>query len=227
MKALPWYLLAILALIIAFLLWRDSRRSAKLESAQSALTEKSDSIRYFVSESGKTVSEKSAADITRDDLEEHYPDIVAELKDLKIELKNVRAVLRANIEAQGSGVVTIIRDTIRVSGTAPVIQDSVNINDGYLSMAGWINGRQFRYQYAYQDSIIFSISGKKKWLFGKESLIGSARMSNPNATVLNQNAILIKEARDKRFVISVGVGYAPFSNQFSPSIHAGYALVKF
>lgn len=227
MKALPWYLLLILSLVTAFLLWRDSRRSAKMESVESVLQEKSDSLRHFKTESGRVASVKAAAEISRDDLKEHYPEIVAQLKDLKIEQKNLRAIVRAGFEASGSGVVTVIRDTIRLADGIQT-RDSLFVNDGYLNFRSSIDFREDAgYKYTYQDSIIFSISGKKKWFLGRESMIGSARMSNPSARVLNQNAILIKGARDKRFVISVGVGYAPFSNEFSPSIHAGYALLKF
>lgn len=227
MKALPWYLLAIMAVITAFLLWRDSRRTAERDSLKSALQEKEDTIRYFKTQSGRTASVKVAAEVSREDLENHYPELVSRIKDLEINIKNLRAITSAGFQARGSGLAKVIRDTIYLPGVAPVVQDSININDGYLSMNGRVKDGHLRYQYAYQDSIIFSVSGKKKWLFGKETLQGTARMSNPNARVTNQNAILMQGARDKRLVISVGVGYSPFGNQFYPSVHAGYALLRF
>lgn len=221
------YLLASMALVIAFLIWRLSVVNRKLDSSNSALTEKSDSIRYFRSESGKQVAVKSAAEITKADLKEHYQDIEANLRDMKIKLNSVRAVLKAVVQSQGQGVVTIVHDTIRVAGVAPVVLDSILIDDSFLRLSGRLHNSEFRYKYSYSDTIVMSISGKKRWLFGKETLIGSARLSNPNARAVSQTSILIKGARDRRFVLSAGLNYNPFTNTFAPGIHAGYALIKF
>lgn len=220
------YLLASMALVIAFLIWRLSIVSRKLDSSDSALIEKTDSIRYFNSKSGKTVAVKAAAEITKADLKEHYQDLAADLQDMKVKLNSVRAVLRAVVEAKGEGGVTIVHDTVRLPGVVPVILDSVFISDGWLSLRGGIKDQQFGYRYTYQDSIVMSNSAKKKWLFGKETLIGSARLSNPSARVTSMTSILIKQPRDKRFVISAGLNYNPFTNTVAPGIHCGFALIK-
>lgn len=226
MKALPWYLLAIFALVIAFLLWRDSRKTAERDSLRSALREKEDTIRYFKTESGKTAATKITAEVSKDDLQDHYPEIVAELKDLKIQVKNVRAVLKATIEAKGEGIPIIIRDTVRVA-TELKSRDSLFVNDGYLNFRSSISFTEDAgYKYTYQDSILFALVRKRKGLFGKKELFGQVRMSNHNSRSVGQTSILISE-RPKRFYVGAGVSYNPFTNSFAPSVHAGYSLIRF
>lgn len=210
--------------VIGFLLWYIDRLTGQRDSANSALSEKSDSIRYFVSESGKMISSKAAAEITKADLEEHYADLAADLKDMQIKLSQVKALFKAVVEANGEGAVRVVRDTVRVSDGPSLTSDSLFIDDKYLSLKAVIPGN--RYRYTYRDSIIFAIEGKKRWLLGQERLYGTARFSNPNARALNQTAVLIRE-REKRLVISAGVSYMPFSGEFAPSVHIGYALFKF
>jgi hypothetical protein len=217
----------IMAGVIAFLIWRLNRVSSARDSANSALTEKSDSIRYFRSESGKQVAVKSAAEITKADLKSHYQDLASDLQDMKIKLNSVRAVLKAVVQSQGQGVVTIVHDTVRVPGVAPVVLDSILINDSWLRLSGRLHNSEFRYKYSYSDSIVMAISRKRKGWFGKDYLIGSARLSNPSARVINQTSILIKHPRDKRFNVSIGAGYDPFTNQVRPGLYIGYSLLKF
>jgi len=216
--ALP---LALLIVVLLFLYAWNLR--SKLESATSVLQEKEAQIGYFKANSGKVVAEKPAAQISKADLKEHYADLSKDLRDMKIKLSRLDAILKAAIEAKGEGVVTIVRDTVRVPGMPQALSDSLFIDDGYLSLKAAIPGR---YRYFYQDSIVMAISGKKKWVFGNEVLYGSARLSNPNARATSLTSVLMKH-RDKRFVISLGANYDPFSNRLSPGIHAGYALIKF
>jgi hypothetical protein len=218
------YIFLIMAGVIAFLLWRLAAVNRKLESSAAVLQEKDAQITYFKAQSGKTVGVKPAAEISKSDLQKHYSDLSADLKDMKIKLNSVRAVLKAVVQSQGQGMVTIVHDTVRLPGLVPIVLDSVFIDDHYLSLRGGIKGQQFGYKYTYQDSIVFAISSRKK-LFGKETLIGSAKLSNPNAKSISQTAILI-ERRNRRFVISGGLNYDPFSNRFSAGLHAGYALIK-
>jgi len=220
------YLLPLALLIMVLLFLYAWNLRSKLERSESILTEKESQITYFKSQSGKTVSEKPAAEISKSDLEKHYSDIAADLRDMKIKFSRLEAVSKAAIEAKGEGVVTIVRDTIPVPGSVPVILDSVFITDGWLDLRGGIKGQRFGYTYSYQDSIVMAISGKRKWFLGNERLYGSARVSNPNARATSLTSVLLKH-RDKRFVISLGANYDPFTNRFSPGIHAGWSLLKF
>lgn len=210
--------------VIAFLIWLLNRSNDKLARTDSVLSEKSDSIRYWKSRSGKTVATKQAAEITPRDLKEHYKEIAADLRDMKVKLNSVRAVLKAVVESNGQGVPIIIRDTVRIGAES---RDSLFVNDGYLDFRSSISFTEDAgYKYTYQDSILFALVRKRKGWFGKESLYGEVRMSNPNSRSTGQTSILIRE-RQKRFVISAGVSYDPFGNQLVPAVHAGYALFKF
>lgn len=213
-----------IAIVLLFLYAWNLR--GKLQLTKSILTEKEAQLSYFTAKSGKTVSEKPAGEVTKADLQKHYADLTADLKDMKVKLSGLQAVFKAAIEAKGEGAVTIVHDTVRVPGSVPVVLDSVFIADGWLRLRGGIKDQRFGYKYVYQDSIVMAISGKKRWFLGKERLYGSVRLSNPAARATNQTALLMNH-RDKRFYIGVGANYDPFSNRFSPGIHAGWALVKF
>lgn len=227
MKA-SFYIFLIMAGVIAFLLWRLNRVAAARDSANSALTEKSDSIRYFRSESGKIVAEKAAAEISQQDFERHYADLAKVLQaDFRIRIKQAVAVLQAEIQANGAGVVMVVRDTVRLPGAVPVVRDSFTIDDGYLQLGGrLVPGQKVKYSYQYGDSLIFAADRRKKWLYGKETLYGSVRLSNPNARALRQTAIFIDERRQKRWGLSVGAYYDPFRNQWGPSVNVGYTLIR-
>jgi hypothetical protein len=202
----------------------------KLDSAQSLIREKDAKIEYWKTESGKTVSSKPAAEITKADLKEHYKDVVADLKDMQIKLNQVKAVLKATLEAKGSGVIKVVHDTIVVSlaGTdTSTAVDSLYIDDGYLDLKGFITrSAGSMYSYTYQDSILFALVRKRKGLFGKKELYGQVRMSNPNSRAVGQTSILIRE-RPKRFYIGAGVNYDPFQNRITPGIQAGWRLIAF
>lgn len=225
MKAYP-YFLASMALVIAFLIWRLSVVNRKLDSSAGVLQEKEAQITYFKAQSGKTVGVKPAAEVSKADLQKHYADLTADLQDMKVELSRLRTAVKVQFQAIGKGEAIIVRDTIRLPGLQDQATDSVFVNDGYLSLKARI-GDKFRYQYAYQDSVIVAVSGKKKWLFGNEVLQGSVKFGNPNARAINQTAVVLQGARDKRFVISVGASYNPFTNTLAPGVHLGYAIFKF
>jgi len=217
----------VLLILCGYLFWRLETKSRQLESKTSALEEKEATIREFRTASGRTATEKPTAEISNADFEKHYADIVKDLRqDMDIKLRNVVGVLKAEIEAQGKGELILVRDTIRVPGAVPMVLDSAFIDDGYLKLKGGITARTFGYNYNYSDSLIFAVHSSRKWFLGNEKLVGTGRLSNPNAKITNQTSIVIRK-RDKRFVISAGVGYNPFTNQVVPSVHAGYALFKF
>jgi hypothetical protein len=225
----PAYIFLIMAGVIAFLLWRLNRVAGKLERTDSVLSEKTDSIRYWKSRSGKTVASKTAAEISPREIDKHYQDISAELKDMRIKLSQVRAVLKASIEATGEGKVIIVRDTIFAPGYVPFIQDSVFIDDSYLRLKAQVipgtNESYLAYKYTYSDTVLWAAYDKKKWIFGNERLYADFRLSNPNARAVNMTSVLIRQ-RDKRFNVSIGAGYDPFTNQVRPGIYLGYSLIR-
>jgi hypothetical protein len=220
------YIFLIMAGVIAFLIWRLNRVAAARDSSAAVLQEKEAEITYFKAQSGKTVGVKPAAEISKSDLQKHYSDMSADLKDMKVELSRLRTAVRLQFQAIGKGEAIIVRDTIRLPGLQDQATDSVFVNDGYLSLKARI-GQTFRYKYAYQDSVIVAVSGKKKWVFGNEVLQGTVKFGNPNARAINQTAVVLQGARDKRFNVSIGAGYDPLTNQVRPGIYVGYSVFKF
>jgi hypothetical protein len=220
------YIFLIMAGVIAFLIWRLNRVSGKLERTDSVLGEKSDSIRYWKSRSGKTVASKTAAEISAKDLEKHYSSLAADLRDLKVKVSSLKAVLKASIEATGAGQVRIVRDTIRLTGGAVMQRDSLFFEDGYLNLLALVNpGIGGTCRYTYSDTVLWAAYDKKKWIFGNERLYADFRLSNPNARAVNMTSVLIRQ-RDKRFNVSIGAGYDPFTNQVRPGIYVGYSLIR-
>lgn len=223
LETLLW--LGMFGIILALAAW-SIHQGIKLDSAESVIREKDAKIDYWRTEAGKTVSSKPAAEITKADLQEHYHDVAADLKDMQIKLNQVKAVLRAVVEAKGEGIVRIIRDTVRVA-TGLESRDSLFVDDGFLDFRSSISFTEDAgYKYTYQDSILFALVRKKKGLFGKKELYGQVRMSNPSSRAIGQTSILISE-RQKRFYVGVGASYNPFTNQLEPGVQAGYKLISF
>lgn len=212
--------------VIAFLFWRISVVNRKLDSSAGVLQEKEAQITYFKAQSGKTVGAKPAAEVSKADLQKHYATLTADLRDMKVELSRLRTVVRVQFQAIGKGEAIIVRDTIQLPGLQDQATDSVFVNDGYLSLKARI-GDKFQYQYGYQDSVIVAVSGHKKWIFGNEVLQGTVKFGNPNARAISQTAVVLQGARDKRFVVSAGLIYNPFTNTLAPGVHLGYAIFKF
>lgn len=224
MKAALYILAALL--ILGLLLWMRHQYQQQFDALNSIIKEQNGVITYWQTEAGKVASTKPAAEISKSDLEEHYADITADLKDMQIKLSGVRAVLKAVVEAQGQGVVQVIHDTIYQPGAVPVILDSILIDDSYLQLSGRLKDSEFRYKYSYQDTIVAAVAWKKKGWLGKRSLEGTFRLSNPAARAISQTSILIRE-KPKRFYLGVGVAYNPFTNTFAPGMNAGFALIRF
>lgn len=216
-----------LLVVIAFLFWRLSSVSADRDSTAAVLQEKEAEITYFKAHSGKIVGVKPAAEISTQDFQKQYSGLAAELRDIKVKVSSLKAVLKASMEATGSGQVRIVRDTVRIFGGAVMVSDSLFVNDGYLDFrAALAFDEDAGYRYTYSDSILFAISTERKWFLGKEKLYGKVRMSNPNSRATGQTSILISEKK-KRFNISAGVSYLPFENRVAPTVTAGYTLIRF
>lgn len=218
-----------MALAIFFLFDRWHKAVHKTEEQQSILTEKQDSIRYHKNKFNQVVSEKKSADITTKEFQDFYKSETAKLKDqLDINAKNIKAYMDAKFVAAGHGQGTVIHNHYIDSTGRTQDSTSLSVADGHLSFHATIyDSLHLHYKYTYSDSMTFAISVKKKWFLGKESLYGSGVFGNQNTKITHSTSVLIKDYRDKRWVVSAGVSYNPFINQFQPALHFGYALFKF
>lgn len=233
MKPLHSYIaIAILLLICGFLYRELRKKSAENNRKDSIISEKTDSIHHFKTESGRQAVEKSAAIATTSEFEEAYPELLAELKDLKVKVKDLRAIVQVGFQAEGSGTM-IVRDT--------VYQDSVRykeiyMDDGYLKFGTmWpdmANGRMDKnlpglYRYTYRDTLTYGFRTERKWFLGKERLYGFGGLKNPQANIRSATNVLIEDYKDKRFSIGPYVGYGLIGNRIDFGVSVQYAVWKF
>jgi hypothetical protein len=227
LKYWHWALIAVMALAIVILYNRAKEQAMVIAGKNSIITEQNSEIEYRKNKEGKTIADKVAAEARAKDLESAYPKLAKILTDqMDIRLKNLQTAMQAEFRAMNSGQTVIIRDTVEIDGVKKAV-DSVHIDDGYLSLSAQIKDNMFDWDYQYSDSITIALHTKKKWFLGKETLYSSLMLSNPNASVMNSTSVKVKDHRDKRWVISAGVNYDPFSNQVRPGVHVGFALFKF
>jgi hypothetical protein len=213
-----------LALIVVALAFWIIHQGVKLDSLESLAREKDAKITYWQTEAGKIVSSKPAAEIYPKNLENSYPELKKSMQDMKIQIRDLRAVLSAQVEAKGQGIATVVNDTIYFPGGRIEARDSLSAKDRYLDLRIAVPGGGFRY--SYRDSLTFALHSKRKWFLGNKQLYGDISFANPHMKAVNQTSILIKE-RDRRFVLSAGVNYSPFDGRVLPGVHCGYALFKF
>ena len=233
MKTHFFYIACILvcAAIIFYMDKRLARVEREASSYASALVEKEAEVTYYRNERGRIIAQKEAAVLTSQEIAKAYPKVIEEMKkEFDIKLKDMKAYVRNEFEARGSGNSTIHNHYVIDSTGRRVPVWEMRVSDGYLDFRSTvIDSLHAPYTYSYTDTATTVISRKKKWLFGKESLYSSTMFRNPNAKVTGTTNILVNNYKDKRWVISIGASYVPFSEsgKFQPTITAGYALFKF
>lgn len=221
--------LAIFAAAAFFFLDRWIKERDHNKQVQSILTQKQDSIRYHKNKYNQVVAERQSDQITSKEFTDYYKDETQKLKDqLNVTAKDLRAYMDAKFVAVGQGPTTIIHNHYKDSTGRAHDSTSMRISDGFLALRATIyDSLHADYKYTYSDSMTFAISSKKKWFLGNETLYGSGVFGNPKTKITHSTSVLIKDYRDKRWVVSAGVSYNPFINQFQPAVHFGYALFKF
>jgi hypothetical protein len=238
---LPYFLI-ILLLVVALFYMNGQYRKKKAESDRkdSIIAEKEAEIKYHVSATGKIVAEKRAAEATTKEAMEAYTEVIAEIKrEFDVQAKDLKAFVRASFQAQGGGTGTTVIHNHYDSASKSTIVDSAAFNtekDPFLkfNVTYYPSKLKFSpYRYVYSDSILMAFHVKKKWFMGKESVYASASFGNPGSKVTNSTSVLIKEARDKRWSVSVSAGWGLL--KVKDEVHTGfflgpsvsYALFKF
>lgn len=200
----------------------------KTNDLESVIREKDSEIEYRRTREGRIVASKDAAELRAQEIANNYPKIVDELKkDFDIKIKNLKAYIRSEVGAQGQGTGEITNH-YHLSDSTRRFRE-FTMDDGYLSFRTTLydTAVQAPYQYTYSDTITTVIHGKRKWILGNERLYSSSMLRNPNARVTGMTNIMVDSHRDKRWCLSVGASYDPFSNSVRPGVNFGYALFKF
>jgi len=229
MGALGW---VVSAFVAALLFMQIRHRNEDKSEYQEILQEKQDSIRYHRSATGQLVASKLAAEADRDNVIQAYGQELAEIrKTFGIEAKNIRAFVKAEFAARGSGT-TVVRDTVFIDSTGVQISEhSFVLDDGYLSMSGHFREKSgLSYKYSYRDSVTIVSHLQKHGLFKPRRLYVDAAFANPNNKITNLQNIQVTDYKDKRFGIGPFVGYG-ISNTWPPQVSVGisvhYSLIRF
>lgn len=223
-------IIGILIMIMIYLLSRLEKAEAESERMESIIQEKEASIKYHESVTGRVIAEKEAATATTKEVIHAYSSIVKEMeREFDIKIKDVKAFVKSNFQAQGQGQATVINNFYKDSTGNEIKYKSVVFDDGYLHFESTVfdSLKAAFSKYTYSDTILMAFHGKRKWIFGKETLYASARLSNPSAKILNTTNVIIHEAKDKRLFIGPMAGFDPFNTTMFIGIGIGYGLVKF
>lgn len=237
--------LAVSIIVASILIIELNKRVQSLQGANRSLT--SEMITYR-NDNGRLLSQVSAAEIRAKDIERQLPEVYASLKkDFDIKSRNLRAYMQAEFVARGSGNAEIKPITELDSGTysngsgekptwhtlksdtTELQPFAMFIDDGYLNLMSEVYSEdRAPYQYTYSDTLKYAFHMKGK-LFSKKQLYGTGMLSNANARILNSEAVLINEFRDRRFGIgpSVSYGLGPDGMNWQIGISIHYSIIKF
>lgn len=141
-------------------------------------------------------------------------------KELKIETKNIREVikLKYNISNEGEIKYVIIDSTKEVGYP----QYTFNWSDSFLVAKVVANKDKGFLEYTYTDSLRLAGFVKRKGLFGlgKQEYFIDAKFANQNVKMLGMQSVNFNKVPAPRYSIGVGVGYyyIPTTNRFEPGI---------
>lgn len=235
MKTHLTYIGLIVAIAVIAFLFYDRWRNAEDTSNKYAqvITEQQAEIEYRKTQNGRLLASKTAAELTTQQLVKAYPDIVKQITDeFDVKLNNVKAFMKNEFEAHGSGNSTIVHNHYDSAGAQ--VSTKVMVDDGYLSFRATIyDSLNAPYEYVYRDTVSTVISTKRKWIFGKETLTASTQFSNPSSKSVSMTNLIMNNYRDKRWNISAGISWLPISKvdkpieRFQPTISIGRTLFKF
>lgn len=228
MKTLPYIVITILLFLLGLMYFQYWKKSEESDRKDTIIQEKESQAKHWETESGRQAMEKQAAIASAKEFQEAYPKAVEELKaEFGVKFRDLKAYVRAEFEVRGQGE-GVINNTYLIDSAGRKYKE-FKMDDGYLRFSTMLfdSITSAPYEYAYSDTLTYGFTMKRKWFLGKETLYGFGGLRNPQAKITSATNVLIKDFRDKRWVISVGVSYNPILNNFSPSVNFGYALIKF
>ena len=228
-----------LMLALAWALERGNKFKADSEQKGTVIAEKNAVIQYEINEKGKILGKKEAAELRIKDLEASYPEIYKSLKeDMNVEFKRLKAFVQNEFEARGSGTGTVTNNHYYDSASGKNVKfRDFHMDDGYLTFDTKLfdSLATSLYKYTYRDTAKTAIHGEKKWyqVFKNEKLYATTTFGNPQSKITGTTNILVNNYRDKRFSISISIGYGLVKTENGvdtgwfggPS--ASYSLFKF
>lgn len=219
----------VLLILLSGWLYTELRKSkAESRRKDTMISEKSDSIKYERTESGRMRMEKDAAIATSKEFKEAYPKFVEELKkEYDVKAKDLKAFVRAELRAIGQGQGTI-SNTYYVDSTGARYKE-FTMDDGYLKFQTTLfdSLTSAPYKYTYGDTLTYGFKMERRWFLGKQTLKGFGGLRNPNAKIIRATNVLIEDYKDKRFTIGPYVGYSLVTNKVDFGVSLQYAVWRF
>lgn len=226
-------LLAIAGIVI-YGAYDDKRNEAK--SLLSASSEKDAKVEKLTNALGEEIYRKQAAEVRIKDLEKSYPELAATLeKQFDIKVKNLKAYIENQFQVHGTGTGTIINNNYGYDSATKTASDSLKYsvpNDKYLkfnvsfkvSFKDKFTFTQSPYTYTYSDTVKTVIASNKKFFqfWKNEKLYATTKFGNQNSQITGATNILVNDFKDKRFSVSLSVGYGLL--KVKDEIHTGFFI---
>ena len=203
------------------------RKGQRIQDRNEALVEGLQSLRQDSVEvresNGRLVSEKDALVVTLDDLKFNQ---VQEIEDYKKKLdiegvknKKLRDINEVLFSAQGDGSVVMNTDTVYIDSVQQ-INNSFDVDDGFLSFRAWLEGQDVGYTYTYTDSLYISSHKERKNIFKPYNTVVTASLSNPQAQVTGIKSVSII-TKPPKLVFGISIGLGVTNKGTSPFIGIG------
>lgn len=237
-------LILFLLLALIFTVIKVEKQDELIHQQESVIREKNATIEYHVNENGKIVAKKEAAELRAKDLEKSYPEIYKFIREeMDVNAKNLKAFVRNEFAAHGTGTGSIINNHYYDSSTNTAFDSlKYRASDGFMTFSvnlelkftdNKITYTQSPYHYEYIDTASTAIHGRKKWFLGNEKLYSTTTFANPQAKIMGTTNILVNNYKDKRWSIGLSAGYGIVKTKeevntgwfVGPTVH--YSLFKF
>ncbi len=103
-------------------------------------------------------------------------------------------------------------------------------DDGYLNFKADVYSQfDAPYEYTYSDTVKYAFHMRGKWL-QKKKLYATGMLSNKNARILNSEAVLVNEFRDRRWSVGPCISWGVdqhLQTNFTVGFSIQYSLIKF
>ena len=190
---LIWLCIVLLFAFISFITGRmyKSERSNRIRLEQSFVAANQE-VQYYKSRNGILVAKVDAIQLKYDELKEIYPEILAEIRNLKIKPGRVDQYSETVIHEQ-KDIVTTLRDSL-IYDTIPV--RVFNYSDAFYTVSGIAIADTQRVHIESRDSLIQVIYKGERikpwlWIFSRRKLQQAITCKNPNCKIEYSKTIKI------------------------------------
>lgn len=192
---LTWLGIVLLFAMISFVTGRmyKAEHDNRVRLEQSFIAANQD-VQYYKSRNGELVAKVDALQLKYNELKEIYPEIIAEIRNLKIRTGRVDQYSETVIHTEND-IVTTLRDSI-IYDTIPV--KVFNYCDEFYTISGIVVNDTQRVHIESRDSLIQVVYRGDRikpwlWIFSKRKLQQVVSCKNPNSKIEYTKIINIKK----------------------------------